>query len=151
MSDKVIDEDALRRDVEMGIAFVQRSGLKVLEARRGSVKLLMPYRGNENHIGTMYAGALFTLAEVPGGVLYLTSFDTSKFFPVVKELNIQFRRPVTSDVTVEVGLSEEAVTAIEVQAEANGKAEFVLEAELKTEEGTTVAISRGVYQLRSIG
>ena len=146
-----MDEAALLEFGAMGIPFVERSGLQVLAAKRGRVRCLMPYEGNENHIGTMYAGALFTLAELPGGLLYLTSFDTAKFFPIVKEMNIQFRKPVTSDVTVVVGLTEEAIAAIQEEAEAKGKAEFVLEGELKTEDGTLVATSRGVYQLRAVG
>ncbi|EFV14279.1 PaaI family thioesterase [Segniliparus rugosus] len=146
-----MDEAALLEFGALGIAFVERSGLRVLAAKRGRVRCMMPYEGNENHIGTMYAGALFTLAELPGGLLYLTSFDTAKFFPIVKEMNIQFRKPVTSDVTVEVGLAEEAIAAIQAEAETKGKAEFVLEGELKTEDGTLVATSRGVYQLRVAG
>jgi thioesterase domain-containing protein len=146
-----MDEAALVEFGAMGIAFVERSGLQVLVAQRGKVRCLMPYEGNENHIGTMYAGALFTLAELPGGLLYLTSFDTAQFFPIVKEMDMQFRKPATSDVTVEICLAEEAIAAIQEEAQAKGKAEFVLEGELKTQDGVVVATSRGVYQLRATG
>ncbi|MGL6234371.1 MAG: PaaI family thioesterase [Segniliparus sp.] len=146
-----MDEATLLEPGAIDIAFVERSGLKVVAAQRGRVRCLMPFRGNENHIGTMYAGALFTLAELPGGLLYLTSFDTTKFFPIAKEVNIRFRRPAVGDVTVEVELSEESIAAITAETVAQGKADYVLEGELKAEDGTVVAISRGVYQLRAIG
>jgi acyl-coenzyme A thioesterase PaaI-like protein len=80
-----MDLDAARRLLETGIRFVQRSGLQVVELRRGYVRCVMPFRDNGNHIGTMYAGALFTLAETPGGALFLSSFDTVHFFPIVKD------------------------------------------------------------------
>jgi acyl-coenzyme A thioesterase PaaI-like protein len=108
----------------------------------------MPLKGNENHIGIMYAGALFTLAEVPGGALYLTTFDTSRYYPIVKEMNIRFRRPAATDITVELSISENRVKAIQKEAAENGKAEYTLETELKDTEGTVVALGKGVYQLR---
>ena len=55
----------------------------------------MPLKPNKNHIGTMYAGALFTLAEMPGGVLFLSSFDNKAFFPIVKELTMKFVKQAT--------------------------------------------------------
>ena len=52
---------------EEKIDFVKRSGLKAEVLEPGRVCLRMPLQGNQNHIGSMYAGALFTLAEIPGG------------------------------------------------------------------------------------
>lgn len=56
------------------IPFVRRSGVRVLALEAGRVVCEMPLKGNVNHIGTMYAGALFTLAEFPGGPLMLATF-----------------------------------------------------------------------------
>ena len=99
----------------------------------------------------MYAGALFTLAEIPGGALFLSSFDTARFYPIVKELNIKFLKPVKSDATIEIALTEERITALQAEASEKGKAEFVLEGEIKTADGVVVAASHGIYQLRSVG
>lgn len=137
--------------LEHGIKFVENSGLKVLELRRGYVKCLMPFKGNGNHIGTMYAGALFTLAEIPGGALFLSSFDVKRFYPIVKDLQIGFRKPAKADITIEVTLTEERIAAIEQEATANGKAEYTLESELKDGSGTVVAVAKGLYQLRQVG
>lgn len=68
----------------------------------------MPGAGNENHIGSMYAGALFTLAEIPGGALFLTSFDSARFYPIVKEMTLRFRRPAKGDIRVEARLMPSA-------------------------------------------
>ena len=147
--DMQVDIEIARQILERGIAFVQRSGLKVVELRRGYVKVLVPFSGNENHLGTMYAGALFTCAEIPGGALFLSSFDAERFFPVVKELNLRFLKPATQDVTVEISLPEASIVAIAAEAQARGKCDFVLEGELKGPDGVMVASSRGVYQIRA--
>jgi len=136
--------------VEKPFAFVERTGIRAIELGPRHVKLKAPLKGNENHIGIMYAGALFTLAEVPGGALYLTTFDVSRYYPVVKEMNIRFRRPATTDISVELSISRERVRDIQKEAGENGKAEFTLETELKDTAGTIVALSKGVYQLRSM-
>lgn len=49
----------------------------------GSTTLRMPIEGNGNHVGTMHAGALFTLAEVPGGVVFGGVADMKRFYPIV--------------------------------------------------------------------
>lgn len=144
-----MDLEVARHALEKGIKFVENTGLKVLDLRRGYVKCLMPFAGNGNHIGTMYAGALFTLAEIPGGALFLSSFDASRLFPIVKALDLQFLKPATSDITIEIGLDEAQIGALAAEAEAKGKAEFILDGELKAADGTVVAKSHGVYQLRS--
>ncbi len=141
----------MKRLLETTVAFVERTGVKALELERRRVKLMAPLRGNENHIGTMYAGALFTLAEVPVGALYLTTFDVSKCYPIIKEMTIQFVRPVTTDATIELAISEEDVQRIQTEVEANGKAEFVLQGEVKDSSGEVVVTSKGTYQLRAIG
>jgi len=136
--------------LETGIAFVQRAGLKIVTLEPGRVVLTVPFAPNVNHIGTMYAGALFTAAEIPGGALFLSSFDYRRYFPVVKALNLRFLKPAKTDVSVEVSLSPEEIQRLQALATAEGKAEFVLNAEVKDASGVVVAVSEGVYQLRRL-
>ena len=137
-----------RQLTEEQIAFVKRSGLKAELLEPGHVRLCMPLAGNQNHLGSMYAGALFTLAEIPGGALFLTSFDSQRFYPLVKEMNLRFRRPATGDIRVEARLGSEQIEQLQRQATRQGKAEYVLELQLTDDSGEVVAESRGLYQLR---
>lgn len=143
------NEEMARHFTEDKIAFVSRMGLKALTLEPGYVKLMAPLAGNQNHIGTLYAGALFTLAEVPGGALFLTSFDTRRFYPIVKEMNLRFRRPATGDITVEARLGADEIARIQAEASETGKAEYLLELDLVDASGEVVAMSRGLYQLRA--
>jgi acyl-coenzyme A thioesterase PaaI-like protein len=143
--------DDMRQWIEKPFAFIERMGLKALVLEPGHVRLMVPLSPNVNHIGSMYAGALFTLAEMPGGALYLTTFDVNRFYPVVKEMAIRFRRIVKTDAMIDLVMSEEDVRRITAEAEKNGKADFVLDGEIKDADGEIVAISHGVYQLRRNG
>ncbi|HLA32710.1 MAG TPA: YiiD C-terminal domain-containing protein [Pseudomonas sp.] len=138
----------LIRLTEEQIAFVQRSGLKAELLEPGHVRLRMPLAGNQNHIGSMYAGALFTLAEIPGGALFLTSFDTQRFFPLVKEMNLRFRRPASGDIRVEARIADAEIQRLQQQASEQGKADYLLQLQLTDDSGEVVAESRGLYQLR---
>lgn len=146
-----LSTEFIKELVETKVAFVERMKLKALELKPCYVKLTAPLGGNENHVGGMYAGALFTLAEMPGGALFLTTFDAEKYYPVVKEMTIQYRRPARTDCTVEVSISESEAQRIREEAEKNGKAEFTLECEIRDQHGEVVATTRGIYQLRTIG
>jgi thioesterase domain-containing protein len=144
-----LTQEQITAFIEKSIAFVQRMGLKALEIGPRRVKLTAPLAGNVNHIGTVYAGALFTLAEMPGGALFLTSFDAARYYPIIKEMTIRFLRPAKTDVTVELTLGEEEVRRITHEADEKGKADYVLEGEIKDAAGEVVAVSRGLYQVRA--
>jgi hypothetical protein len=139
---------ALAAYVESGVEAIRRTGLRVLEMRDRYVKTLMPLEGNVNHVGIMYAGSLFSIGEGMGGAVHLVSFDRERFFPIVKEITIKFRRPAVTDVTLEYEMSEEAVLRIQREAEEKDKADFTLDLELKDASGDTVASVHGIWQIR---
>ena len=144
-------KEVLKKSVETTIPFCERSGIELLECDVGYVKMRMPFEPNINHVGIMYAGALFTLAEVPGGALFMTAFDTKSYYPLVKDLKIRFRRPAKTAITVEVRITEEQVAEIQARAEKDGKADYSWKCELKDESGEVVALTENLYQLRRFG
>jgi acyl-coenzyme A thioesterase PaaI-like protein len=99
----------------------------------------------------MYAGVLFTAAELLGGAIALSTFDMSKLYPVVKALSINFRRPATGPVFAEAAISDDLAAELAQTAEASGKAEFIFETTLTDEAGEVVATTEGTYQLRAHG
>ena len=134
--------------IEQGIAFAGRTEVKVLELEPGYVKMKMPLQPNINHVGTMYAGALFTLAELPGGAIFLSTFDVNQFYPIIKGMEIKFLKPAATDITVEVRLDPGEAAKIQQTANEVGKANYDWECELKDANGQVVAVSSNRYQLR---
>jgi acyl-coenzyme A thioesterase PaaI-like protein len=144
------DFERARQRVEGEIRFVTNTGLRALELRPGYAKCMMPLSGNENHIATMYAGALFTLAEIAGGALFVSTFDTTRYFAVVMEMQVRFVKPADSPITLELHMDAARVAQILDELSRAGKARFELTGELKSASDVVVARSSGLYQARNI-
>lgn len=146
--DERIQPRVIRGLSTRAIPFVRRSGVRILDLQPGTVVCEMPLKGNVNHIGTMYAGALFTLAEFPGGPLMLATFGLTRFIPIVTSLDMQFVKAAKGDVRIELNLPVEDAARIESETLAQGKAEFTLDGELTNAAGEVVARSHARYQMR---
>jgi thioesterase domain-containing protein len=134
--------------LETIIKIINAMGIRIVEMWDRHVKVLLPLEPNINHIGTMYAGSLFTAGEFMGGAMYMASFDHSRFYPIVKAINIQFRRPALTNITVEANLSQEEIDAIQNEADAKGKADWKMDLELKDQNGEVCCLLQGIWQLR---
>ena len=134
--------------LEGTIQIIKEMGIHIEEMRDRYVKVVLPLAPNINHIGTMYAGSLFTVGEYIGGPIFFASFDHTKYYPIVKALSIQYRRPATTDVTVEASLSKEDVEAVQREADAKGKAAWKMDLELQDKSGQVCCLMQGVWQMR---
>jgi thioesterase domain-containing protein len=130
------------------VPLIGKTGVRITHLTDRYAKIVMPLGPNTNHIGIMYGGSLFILAELSGGVIWYVSFDHEKFFPIIKEVSIRYRRPATTDVTLEVRLGEAEAAAIQEAAEREGKKDWTMDLELKDEGGEVVSLVHGIWQLR---
>jgi acyl-coenzyme A thioesterase PaaI-like protein len=133
------------------IPTARNMGVRVVEARRGLAAATVPVEGNGNHFGVIYAGVQFTVAEILGGIIALSTFDSSKYFPLVKNVDIAFVGMARSELRAQASLDDETIARIEAEAAERGKSDFTLEALVTDADGKTVATTRGLYQLRAIG
>mgnify|MGYP001435586597 FL=1 len=134
--------------LEKAVPLIEKTGVRIVELRERFARIVMPFEPNINHIGIMYGGSLFILAEFSGGVIYYVSFDTTKFYPIVKEVSIRYRRPATTDVTLEVSLEPAEVETIQQAAQKEGKKDWTMDLELKDAHGEVCSIVHGTWQLR---
>ena len=129
-------------------------GVRVVEVRPGRAVAELPPEPNVNHFGVTYAGSLFSVAEMLGGVLSLVTFDLegelAGFVPIIKESTIRFRRPAVGVVRASVELAAAEVERVRRGALQSGKGEFVLEARLTDAHGEVVATTVGTYQVRRL-
>lgn len=137
--------------LESTIPAAHRMGVQVVAAERGYAAATVPVEGNGNHFGVIYAGVQFTVAEILGGVIALSSFDPAKYFPLVKNLDISFVGAAKSQLRAEARLDDAEIDRIAAEAAERGKADFTVEAVVTDAEGNTVATTRGLYQLRAHG
>jgi uncharacterized protein (TIGR00369 family) len=133
--------------VHAAVPAIGRLGIEVLDLAPGYTRLRLPVEPNSNHIGTMYAGALVALAELPGGLLPLAIPELA-VVPIVTDIQVTFTRATRTDATLEARLAPADLRNLAAQAHAEGRSEFVLETEAVDADGNTVLTSRATYQLR---
>lgn len=143
-------EVTANRWIEQLLPVAYRMGVRIVELRPGHAVSEVPLEGNGNHFGVMYAGVLFTVAEVLGGVIGIGSYDAERFVGLVKDFQIRFRRPATGTVRATASVPPETLAATARAAERDGKAGYVLEAEITDASGELIATTHGDYQLRAL-
>ncbi len=142
------DADTTTQFVHASVPALARFGIRVTSVAPGSVHLVMPIDGNANHLGTMYAGALFAIAELPGGLLPWTVLPAGNIVPIAKHAELSFLRPARSDVTVAAELDPAQLTALAQAAAEAGKSDFTLHLSVRDTQDREVASSTTVTQLR---
>jgi acyl-coenzyme A thioesterase PaaI-like protein len=108
------------------------SFLGLESCRDGELLLRLP-AGDQylNHLGTVHASALLSLAEAAGGECLLQHFGTSDgVVPVVRRLEAKFRKPANGVVGAKASLSEEQVTQLKGNLAAKGRAVVTVQVEL---------------------
>jgi thioesterase domain-containing protein len=136
--------------LEKAIKIIDKMGMRILDFKKQSVRIMLPKEPNVNHIGTVYAGSLFSLADFAGGVLFYSAFDLRKYYPLLKEVTITFKRPATTDITVETSMTPEQAERIKKITDETGKADWALDMELKDEQGNACCIAHASLQMRRL-
>lgn len=134
--------------VHQTVPAIGRLGVVVEAIAPGAVDLRVPIEGNANHFGTMYAGAMFGLCELPGGLLPLAVLDPMKYTPIVTGVDIRFLAAARSDVRLSARMAAEELQRLGQQVDDTGRADFTLELEGVDDSGRVVVRSTAFYQLR---
>jgi thioesterase domain-containing protein len=143
---------AVQKLVRSTVPTLDVMGIEVVEAGPGHVRTRLPFRPeNGNHIGTVYAGVLFSFLETSGGALVLVSFDVSKWIPVVVEGTIRFLRPVTGAVVADLAISDADRDAVHAALDSDPKHRWTFRATAVSEDGRVACEADFVYRFRSVG
>lgn len=137
--------------LEQMIPRAHQMGVRFLEMRPGYVRADLPFEGNGNHFGTIYAGVIFTLAEVLGGAMHFATFDVATHYPLVRGMSIDFVAPGRGPLTASASLDEATITRVKSEAGTDRKAPFEMRAEVVGDDGIVVATTVGNYQIRPYG
>ncbi len=134
--------------VHQAVPAIGRLGVVVEAISPGEIELRVPIEGNANHIGTMYAGALFAIAELPGGLIPLAGLEPGRYTPIVTGMELQFVAAARTDVTLTARMDPQDLQELAGRADADGQAGFTLDLRGEDAHGRTVVTSRAHYQLR---
>lgn len=120
------------------LAFNQLLGIRAAPA--GADHLLeLPFTPLlHNHLGTMHAAAQFALAEAASAECLRRNFGelAGRVVPVVRGVEVKYRRPATSDLLAFGRPDEPTRTGLRDELAARGRATAVILIDLKDRGGT---------------
>ena len=86
-----------------------------------------------NHIRSIHAGALFTLAETQSGFYLESIFSSYKgtFIPLLRASSVKYKMPATTEVYAIAEASKESLEKFETQYLKKGRASITVSVELR--------------------
>ncbi len=125
--------------------------LKIISVSDGLFSCTVPININTgNHINTVHAAFQLASAEMLGGLAALKNRSSQKYVPVVRGLNINFKKPAFSDITAEAHFSSVDAEKMNTALATNGRYDFDLEILIKNTDGDVVAEATGSYAVRTM-
>jgi len=126
-------------------------GLHVDAVYPGHVRLSLPFAPQVlNHLEIVYAGAIFALAEIAGGVLMLATFDSEKYTVLIRRMAIDYARPSRRDLFCDVRLGDDRVAEMQRALQQQGHAEVEFSIEVTDARMRVIASVQAFYYLREI-
>jgi len=127
-------------------------GVRIVEMDGGRARGVLPSRPEVgNHVGTMHAGAQFSLIEATSGAAVSSAFLDllGRATPLAQGSELTYRRPARGDVSAEAAVAPEVVERVRQELEAHGRARFDVPVTLTDGEGTlaTEAVMRWYIRL----
>lgn len=120
--------------------YVNMAGLKAELVEERHVRLVLPVAERHlNHVGIAYAGSEFVLAEISGATLFMATYGTDKYVPILKGVELKFLKPGTKDLVVDISLSEEEAAEKIKEVEERGRGNYFLEIPVHDVDGEQVA------------
>jgi acyl-coenzyme A thioesterase PaaI-like protein len=146
-----LESDELKRTIEMDIQEVPfNRSLGIQPSSKDGYILEMGYdKKLSNHLGTLHAGALFTLAEAASGEFLLRQFlhTALEIIPVVRKVEIKYSRPVESTVYARADFAERSADAVLRALKEKRKAMAEVKVMLYNEAHERTAVSKVVWFL----
>ena len=111
----------------------------------------LPYdRKVSNHLNSVYAGVLWSIAEVLGGIAFAAN-SVPGYVPLLKSMNIEFKKPAMTDLIAQVRFSDDEALNMKQALENQGRYDFELASNVHDSNGNLVAKGLAVYAIRKMG
>lgn len=133
--------DALKAQLSVAVPFAAHVGVELETISAGeATATLGQTRETSNHIATMHAGALFTLAEAASGAAMAGLFleRLAGVRPVAASATIDFVKPARGAVTAHAAVDAEGAELLAALA-SEGRVRFPVKVRMVNAEGREVA------------
>lgn len=107
----------------LSLPFNEFLGLQLIEIDGCQVVCLDAQTHHQNHLGTVHAGAVYSVAEAAGGQALLQQVDLKldEVLAVVRSATVKYRRPATGQLTALGRISDAAVEQFLTQFQEKGR------------------------------
>lgn len=133
--------DALKAQLSAVVPFAAYVGVEIREVAAGKATTALDQsRDTSNHIATMHAGALFTLAEAASGAAMAGLFleRLAGLRPVAASSTIDFVKPAKGAIQAHAEVDAEPAQLF-AALDAEGKVRFPIKVRMEDAEGREVA------------
>lgn len=113
----------------------------------GHVKVIVANELHLNHVNIIYAGSIFTFAEMSGGALFLSTYGFDQWLPILKKAEIRYMKPITGDFIIDIKLTEEEKKSKIQPIADRGRGEFLLSIPVIDTEGNIAAECEFTYYI----
>lgn len=134
--------DGLAKNVYEGpTPFINLAKLQPEIVEERHVRLGLPVEElHMNHVGIAYAGSEFVLAEIAGGTLFMATYGSDEFVPILKGVDIKFVKPGTKDLHAELELTQEEADEKIGPVRERGRGDYFLTVEVCDADDEVVAV-----------
>jgi len=137
-------EDLLAR-----IPYVVWHDIRVREQAPGQVKLSLGGREEvANYVGTMHAGALYTLAETAAGVVANDIIADNVAYVLLREGGVRYPRRAEGEVIATAKVDTSVANQVRAQFAAQSRADVEVSVTIDNAGGGTVFVGTFNYALR---
>lgn len=132
------------------IPYLEGLAIEVTAERPGAIEMRMPMgRAVHNIIGTIHAGALFTLAETAAGVAAFRAAPGDNAMVLLRTAEVRYTRRAEGDLVVTARAAPEEAKAAGAAFEADGRADLDIEVAITDDQGEPVFVGIFDYALRA--
>ncbi len=132
------------------VPFNRHLGLEYVALGAGTAEIRLADRDeHRNHVGTLHAGALFSVAEAASGAAFVAAFADrlAEIVPVVESAEIRFSAPARGTITAHARLTRSA-EALLVELDRDGRTRPPVEVRLTDASGKEVAAMTVLWNVK---
>lgn len=131
------------------IPYLEPHRLRVTEQTQERIRVVMPFgKQLTNHVGTLHASALFTIAETAAGMHATDLIPGNRAIPLLRGAAIQYTRRASGDLTATASVKDGTASGVLAAFDADGRADVDIEVDVTDTENQTVFKGTFDYAMR---
>ena len=131
------------------IPYLEPHGLEVTEQTDEYIAVKMPFgKRLTNHVGTLHASALFTVAETAAGIHATSVIPGNRAIPLLRGATVHYTRRAGGDLTATARVKGGESGRALADFDANDRADLDIEVDVVDDENETVFTGTFDYAMR---